>query len=115
MKFATFNAPGVAVFASRNMGTANPYAVTVRAAGAVASAFLHPIQAYRDVAATFNVVTGVNVCLSGDVVSQIGVQYGNVLRIPGTGANPLEQHGIATVIEVLRHNPVGALGIGNLG
>ena len=60
-------------------------------------------------------VKGVNLCLAGDVVSQIGVHYGKVVRIPGTGWNPATQHGIATVTEVLAPpNRVGMLGIDSL-
>ena len=114
LKFATFNAPGVAVVASRNILEANPVMLGVRMAGAVVGALVNPMQAARDVRATFNTVTGVNICLTGDVVSKIGVHYGNVVRIPGTGLNPATQHGIGTVIEVLRQNPVGKLTIESL-
>lgn len=111
LKFATFNAPGVAVFASRNILDANPAMLAVRAVGSVASAIWSPRQALKDIKATFNVAKGVNLCLAGDVVSKIGVHYGKVVRIPGTGWNPASQHGIATVTEVLATNPVGMLGV----
>ncbi len=114
-KFATFNAPGVAVFASRNMSDAQPLALGMRAMGSVLSAIRHPVQAARDIASTFTVVKGVNVCLQGDLVSRIGIHYGNVLRIPGSSANPLTEHGIGTVISVLGANPVGGLTIDQLG
>jgi len=110
-KFATFNAPGVAVLASRNVLWSNPAMLGVRLAGTVISAIAHPVQAARDVKATFNVVQGVNICLQYDVVSRIGVHYGKVVRIPGTDANPAHQHSISTVVQVLEDNPVGQLRI----
>ena len=112
-KFATFNAPGVAVFASRN-SILGPM-TGIRVLGSIGSVVRHPIQAFRDVAATFNVVKGVNVCLGADVVSQIGVHYGNVIRVPGPSYNPLTAHGIGTMREVLATNAIGALGVAELG
>src|SRR5690606_7262471 len=53
-KFATFNAPGVAVVASRNIFDATPQMTAVRLAGAAYSTLRHPFQAARDVAAAFN-------------------------------------------------------------
>lgn len=111
MKFATFNAPGVAVIASRNILDAAPSMLALRIAGSAVSALRHPMQAARDIGATFNVVTGANIALSGDVVSQIGVHYGRVTRIPGGSINPLSQHSIETVIGILERNPVGMLSI----
>jgi len=117
LKFATFNAPGVAIVASRNLGELGATALTgtavVRGAFSVVSAVFHPVQAYQDVRATFNTARGVNVCLNADVVSRIGVHYGAVVRIPGTGYSPLSQHSIDTVVGVLRTNPVGSLTIDN--
>jgi pimeloyl-ACP methyl ester carboxylesterase len=106
--FATFNAPGVAVLASRNIWTAAPQMLTVRRAGAVASAVLEPRQALKDVASTFYSVTGVNVCLLGDPVSQIGVHYGRVIRLAGVG------HGINNVVAVLDKSSDGAMTVGGL-
>jgi pimeloyl-ACP methyl ester carboxylesterase len=106
-KMVTFNAPGVAVLASRNIGQGTTAMNAVRTAGLVVSALRHPMQAFRDVTSAFNVVRGLNVCLDNDVVSQIGIHYGHVLRIPGTSANPLTEHGIATMVRVLGTNPVG--------
>ena len=77
-KFATFNAPGVAVVASRNIGTASLTMSAIRVTGMVASAVRHPIQAGQDVAAAFNVARGLNVCLAHDAVSQIGLHYGDI-------------------------------------
>jgi hypothetical protein len=114
-KFATFNAPGVAVFASRNVGSLFGPLTGVRIAGSLASVVRHPMQAWSDVRSTFNRVTGVNVCLGADVVSQIGVHYGNVIRVPGPTYNPLTAHGIGTVREVLASNAIGALGVAELG
>ena len=110
-KFATFNAPGVAVLASRNIGDATLGMTAVRTAGMVLSAFRHPFQAISDVRATFNTVRGLNVCLQNDVVSKIGVHYGDIARIPGTSANPLTEHGIGTVNSVLTLNAVGGLDV----
>ena len=95
------------MFASRNIGQATVTLTAVRAAGFIVSALRHPMQAGRDIASAFNVVRGLNVCLENDVVSRIGIHYGNVLRIPGTSANPLTEHGIATMNGVLATNPVG--------
>jgi hypothetical protein len=101
LPMATFNAPGVAVLASRNIGEATVTMQAIRLVGMAASVVRHPLQAGRDVLAAFNVVRGVNLCLSNDPVSAIGNHYGKVLRIPGASMNPLTEHGIATVISVL--------------
>jgi hypothetical protein len=74
----------------------------------VASAALHPYQAARDAASVFNVVKGLNICLAADVVSRIGIHYGEIVRIPGTSVNPKTEHGIATVNSVLRGHPLGS-------
>jgi pimeloyl-ACP methyl ester carboxylesterase len=107
LEMVTFNAPGVAVFASRNIGMATSFGTAVRAAGMVASAVVRPGQAWRDVKATFNVVRGINICLMFDVVSQIGVHYGRVERIPGTGYNPKTQHSMNTMVKVLESHELG--------
>lgn len=107
LKFVTFNAPGVAVVASRNLLDASLTMSAVRTAGMVASAFRHPIQALRDMRSAFNTAHGLNLCLQNDVVSQIGLHYGEILRIPGTSANPLTEHSMNTVLEVLRRSPIG--------
>ena len=106
-RFVTFNAPGVAVLASRNMGEATVGMTAVRLAGMTASAVRHPFQMARDVRAAFNVVRGLNVCLEHDMVSKIGVHYGQVVRIAGTSLNPLTEHRMTTVNQVLADNPVG--------
>jgi hypothetical protein len=72
------------------------------------------MQAARDVKSAFKVVRGLNVCLQNDMVSQIGVHYGEVIRIPGTSANPLTEHGIATMNAVLTRNPVGQRPVASL-
>ncbi len=104
---ATFNAPGVGVIASRNISPISPMNA-VRLSGMVASVARHPIQAARDVSNAFRVVNGINLCLQNDAVSRIGNHYGRVLRIPGTSANPLTEHGIGTVISVLENSTVGS-------
>ncbi|MBK8977232.1 MAG: hypothetical protein IPM29_15075 [Planctomycetes bacterium] len=98
---ATFNAPGVGVIASRNIGESNPLMNVVRTAGMMASTLRHPMQAARDVTYALRPVRGVNLCLENDAISKIGNHYGRVLRIRGTGANPLTEHRITTVISVL--------------
>lgn len=103
----SFNAPGVAVFASRNIGDATLSMTAVRSLGMAISAVRHPIQAARDVAATFNTVRGLNLCLENDLVSKIGVHYGEVVRIPGTSSNPLTEHRMTTMNAVLQTNPIG--------
>ena len=104
----TFNAPGVGVFASRNIADASVAMTAVRTAGMLASAIRHPMQAMRDVKSAFHTVQGLNVCLSNDVVSKIGVHYGEVLRIAGTSMNPLTEHRMATMNKVLLSHGCGA-------
>jgi hypothetical protein len=93
LPFATFNAPGVAVFG------ANPITTSVRLGGSIASSMLHPVQAWNDVTSFFYRVTGVNVRIRSDVVSMIGVHYGKVITISGTSSIP--QHSIDTVVSLL--------------
>ncbi|HEX8568368.1 MAG TPA: hypothetical protein VF699_00365 [Caulobacteraceae bacterium] len=102
IKFATFNAPGVALFASRNIGSSTVTGLAVRTAGATLSAVMSPRQAWRDIRATFNVVNGLNVRLRMDVVSMIGVHYGDIVSLETPSWSPAEAHGIGTVIGVLR-------------
>ena len=98
---ASFNAPGVGVIASRNMLESDATMNVVRIAGMALSALRHPQQMGRDIVNAFNRVEGINICLQHDAVSKIGNHYGKVKRIPGTGINPLKEHGIETVIKVL--------------
>ncbi len=107
LKFVTFNAPGVAVVASRNIMDATLTMSAVRGVGMVLSAFRHPMQAMRDMRAAFNTAHGLNVCLQNDLVSKIGLHYGEVIRIPGTSANPLTEHSMNTVSTVLENSPIG--------
>jgi pimeloyl-ACP methyl ester carboxylesterase len=103
LPFATFNAPGVAVVASRNIAKANPFAANVRIAGMVASAVAHPVQAYQDMKAAFTHVRGLNICLDLDQVSKIGLHYGEEVTIPSkerTGGL-LAYHSILNVIASL--------------
>jgi hypothetical protein len=113
-KLVTFNAPGVAVFASRNIGDATLGMTAVRTGGMLLSAVRHPMQAYRDVRATFNTVRGLNIRLSMDAVSQMGVHYGELVTIQGPSANPLTEHRMTTMNQVLATNPLGARPIGSL-
>ncbi|WP_416882146.1 hypothetical protein [Marivita sp.] len=109
LPFVTFNAPSVAILASRNMWQANYYAVQARAAGAVASAIFNPRQAMRDVQSAFSIANGKNYRLSTDVVSNTGIHYGDVITLPAGTANPLDAHRITTMISVL-----GTVSSGNL-
>jgi hypothetical protein len=108
LPMVTFNAPGVGVIASREVFEASPLMTVARTGGMAASAVMHPMQAYRDMRSAFNVVKGLNICLEGDVVSRIGLHYGEVIRIPGTSMNPATEHRIVTVNAVLEKNPLGA-------
>lgn len=108
-KFVTFNAPGVAVVASRNIrgaSTLNQLAIPLRAAGMVASAVRHPIQAAKDMAAAFHKVDGLNICLDHDRVSKIGLHYGKVERLHAGPADWKAAHGMDAVLEVLKRHPI---------
>jgi len=80
----TFNAPGVAVLASRNLASTGPRRLAIRTAVMAVSAIRFPVQAYRDTISAFNPVHGLNVRLDMCPISQIGVHYGRVLTIPCT-------------------------------
>lgn len=109
LPFVTFNAPGVALIASRNLWQTNPLAFQARAFGAAVSAITDPGQAYRDARAAFSIANGKNYRLSTDVVSGTGVHYGDVITLPAGTANPLTAHGIATMIGVLDRVAAGGL------
>lgn len=100
LPFVSFNAPGVALIASRNFHTANPMMTAVRTVGGALSAFRHPMQMMRDVRSAFHTSLGVNFRLSGDIVSEIGLHYGRIVTIAASG-NPLTQHKMETVLETL--------------
>jgi pimeloyl-ACP methyl ester carboxylesterase len=108
LPMVSFNAPGVAVLASRNIGTASAVATGIRMSGMVASAVMRPGQAWRDVRSAFNTVRGLNICLQNDVVSKIGIHYGEVMRIPGTSSNPATEHRMVTMNAVLATHAIGA-------
>ncbi len=106
LRIATFNAPGVGVLASRNIGEARLGPLALRVGGMMESAVLNPVQTVQDMGAAFHRVKGVNVRLDGDRVSQWGEQYGRILTIPGPrGAGWMEQHKIATVVDCLSKQP----------
>jgi len=107
-KMVTFNAPGVAVFASRNIATTTPLMQVVRMGGALVSTVTNPMQTWRDVRATFRPVRGLNIRLSNDAVSAMGVHYGEVVTIQGPSASPLTEHRMTTMNQVLATNPIGA-------
>jgi hypothetical protein len=111
--FATYNAPGVGVIASRNLLRGTPWMDAIRVGGMLTSAVAAPRQAYRDVRAAFHWCRGVNICLGADAVSQMGLHYGKVVRISGTGYNPVSQHYMDTVLEVLDRSPLRNLTIGD--
>ena len=109
-RFVTFNAPGVAVLASRNVdefavagATGSGY---VRVAGMIASAFMHPMQAARDVGSAFYKVSGVNIRLGKDVVGCIGVHYGKVIEInySGSALDVMAKHKMGTMLKSLEEN-----------
>ena len=108
IKFATYNAPGVALFASRNIGSTTLVGIGVRTVGATLNAIYSPRQALRDARAFFNVVNGINVRLRLDVVSAIGVHYGDIVSLETPSWSPLEAHGIGTMIGALRTCATGA-------
>lgn len=106
--FVTFNAPGVALVATRNLPTATAPMTAIRTVGAIASMFRHPIQALQDIGAAFHISQGINIRLSGDMVSQIGLHYGEIFSLQASG-NPLSQHGIGEVINVLQACATGSV------
>ena len=106
----TFNAPGVAVFASRNVrdvATSTPWMNTLRVGGALVSSVTNPMQTWRDVRSTFHKVRGINIRLAYDVVSQMGIHYGKVVTIQGPTSNPKTAHSMVTVNEALKTNAIG--------
>jgi pimeloyl-ACP methyl ester carboxylesterase len=110
-KMVTFNAPGVAVFASRNIATSTPVMQAVRMGGALVSAFTNPMQTYRDIRSTFHKVRGINIRLSMDAVSQMGVHYGQLVTIQGPSSSPLTEHRMTTMNQVLATNAIGGLAL----
>lgn len=129
LPFVTFNAPGVALV-SRSMGEMveayRPGGLgPLRPAGWLASAIWHPHQALRDLGAVGYWVSGLNLRLSGDVVSRIGVHYGDVVTLPAGDLSPafahlpeekrptlplLRAHAMAAVSHVLRRDGQGRSG-----
>ena len=107
-RMATFNAPGVGSFASRNWGTGTVGMTAIRMAGTIGGSVRHPFQAYRDMRYAFRAVRGVNIRIEGDAVSQMGVHYGLLKTIKSAvKGGPLAQHGIATVLASLEADGVG--------
>jgi len=100
LPFASFNAPGVAIMASRNMASATVEMSAVRLVGGLLSTLRHPHQAMRDMKSAFYTVEGLNFRLSGDIVSGIGLHYGPIVTLQGSG-NPLDQHKMGTMLGVL--------------
>lgn len=111
LPYVTFNAPGVALFASKGVLKSNPVMTAGRAVGTFVSAFRHPIQAKRDLCALGNKNNGLNYRLYGDAVSMIGVHYGPVstLQAPGVSGNPASRHLIGNVIDVLTNRTEGQI------
>lgn len=104
--FVTFNAPGVALVASRNVHTVNPVLGAARLAIGIATAAQTPMQTYRDARAAFHTSRGTNYRLSGDLVSRWGLHYGEIVEVPGTG-DPLTQHKMDTVVSCLTNSGQG--------
>ncbi len=100
LPFVSFNAPGVALIASRNVATANPIMSAVRVVGGAVSAVRHPMQMARDISSAFHTSLGVNYRLSGDLVSEIGLHYGSIISLVASG-DPLTQHKMGTMLEIL--------------
>jgi pimeloyl-ACP methyl ester carboxylesterase len=116
-KMVTFNAPGVAVFASRNVrdiATSTPWMQAIRVGGALVSTVTNPMQTFRDVRSTFHKVRGLNIRLNYDAVSSMGIHYGDVVTLSGPTMNPATAHRMATVNEVLAINPLGARALTSL-
>ncbi len=116
-KMVTFNAPGVAVFASRNaedIASATPWMTAIRVTGALVGTVTNPMQTFRDIRSTFHTVRGLNVRLSYDAVSQIGIHYGEMVTLDGPTMNPATAHRMATVNEVLATSPLGARAVSSL-
>ena len=122
----SFNAPGVAVLASRNLASASPTATAIRFGGMVASALVRPGQALRDTVAAFRPGRGLNVRVDADPVSRIGVHYGEMLTVPQSSVDDLirlgiiteemsmaekllARHSIATVNRLFETSPSGSL------
>jgi len=119
MRFVTFNVPGIALM-SRNLGQMAVAATTgtmyLRMAGNAASAFLHPIQAARDVGGLFYRVSGVNFRLTGDAVSRWGVHYGQLVEVPYSGGSidPYTRHIMATILTELRRGGYGSITLADM-
>lgn len=102
LPFVSFNAPGVALLASQNLGSVMPVMGAVRlVVGATVGAIRHPMQTMRDVGAAFHDSLGVNYRLSGDLVSAYGLHYGPIVHLQGQG-DPLNQHRMTTMNAVLQ-------------
>jgi len=119
LPFVTFNAPGVGLI-SRNVGemaaTAATGSAALRTLGAIASAIWHPMQAARDAAALFHVVSGVNFRLGKDIVGSTGVHYGKVIEIPYSGGalDLIAKHKMGSMIAALETSSYRNWQIGKL-
>ena len=86
----------------------------IRVTGALVGTVTNPMQTFRDIRSTFHTVRGLNVRLSYDAVSQIGIHYGEMVTLEGPTINPATAHRMATVNEVLATNPLGARAVSSL-
>lgn len=118
LRFATFNAPGVAVFSSRNL---DQFAVAMRtgtfglrAAGSFFGAFRHPMQTARDVGSAFYRVSGINFRHGLDLVSRWGVHYGQITDVPYDGISPGDMHSIKNFVGTLRKEGYDKLDLADL-
>jgi hypothetical protein len=112
LPFVTYNAPGVGVIAG-NIDELTDQSVVMaglRLVGSTASVFRHPIQAIQDAGSLFHRVQGTNVRLSSDIVSLIGIHYGQIATLAYSGD---DAHGIGTVVQVLQGNAAGSIGVGD--
>lgn len=108
LPFVSFNAPGVAIIASQNLGDINPILGAVRVAGGAIGAIRHPMQTMRDMVSAFHDSLGTNYRLSGDLVSQIGLHYGPIVNLEASG-DPRHQHRMGTMLEVLGAGSAGQI------
>ncbi len=104
--FVSFNAPGVAILASQNLHTANVGMFALRVAGGTLSMLRHPMQAMRDIGSAFHDSLGINVRLTLDPVSMIGLHYGPVVNLSGA-PDIASAHSMDTVMAALRRNSYG--------
>ena len=103
--FVTFNAPGVAVVASRNvdqMAVTGGIVPAARLVNSVLSAVSHPVQAFEDITSAFYRVRGLNLRHGSDPVSLLGVHYGTVQDVPFGADTHLALAGDTGVVDAIK-------------